>query len=344
MKHVGNKLLHDLENLRQSGKFGTGTLSKKEQTSLITKLNDISSRLDKRLKNPPQQCGRSKCPQKAGLGQDSFVLNVLFSGKKQTVANYYAATMLCASSFVEWCKQSISNGCLPGELLLRASLEFHTYGVLNGDYFTQGGLSNSPLSMFHYRNIEETALFGRPIDAQTGLLLSLFGFRQAFENRCKGMIGYLGADPVLKCHDEVFAEVLSAADGLNDHTTDPHVPIRELAKLADWTNISIHNQIIPPSWTIWKLFNLSRWFFTPPKVEDETRAWNIYGNFSCSVGALQTMRDDFVSRLRLAAQKRPNHTPRKHTLYWKNRENQLELVIEDKDELTKLKDKTVVTI
>ena len=119
MKHVGNKLLHDLEKLRQSGKFGTGTLSKKEQTSLITKLNDISSRLDKRLKNPPQQCGRSKCPQKAGLGQDSFVLNVLFSGKKQTVANYYAATMLCASSFVEWCKQSISNGCLPGELLLR---------------------------------------------------------------------------------------------------------------------------------------------------------------------------------------------------------------------------------
>ena len=344
MKHVGNKLLHDLEKLRQSGKFGTGTLSKKEQTSLITKLNDISSRLDKRLKNPPQQCGRSKCPQKAGLGQDSFVLNVLFSGKKQTVANYYAATMLCASSFVEWCKQSISNGCLPGELLLRASLEFHTYGVLNGDYFTQGGLSNSPLSMFHYRNVEQTALFGCPIDAQTSLLLSLFGFRQAFENRCKRMIGYRGAEPILKYHDGIFADVLGAASGLKDHTTAPHVPIHELAKLADWTNLSIHNQIIPPAWKIWKLFDLSRWFFLPPKFEDETRSWNIYGNYSCSVDALQAMRDDFVSRLQQAVQKHPNHVPHKYTLYWENRANKLELVIEDKDDLAKLQDKIVVNI
>lgn len=344
MKHVGNKLLHDLENLRQSGKFGIGTLSKKEQTSLIAKLNDISSRLDKRLKNPPQQCGRSKCPQKAGLGQDSFVLNVLFSGKKQTVANYYAATMLCASSFVEWCKQSISDGCLPGELLLRASLEFHTYGVLNGDYFTQGGLSNSPLSMFHYRNVEETALFCRPIDAQTSLLLSLFGFRQAFENRCKRMIGYQWAEPILKYHDGVFAEVLNAAGGLKDHTTAPHVSIRELSKLADWTNYSIHNQIIPPAWMIWKLFDLSSWFFLPPKLEDETRSWNIYGNFSCSVDVLQAMRNDFVLRLQQAVQKHPNHVPHKYTLHWENRPNQLELVIEDKDELAKLKDKTVVKI
>lgn len=344
MKHVGNKLLHDLETLRQAGKFGTGALSPEERDGLIAKLDDIASRLDARLQNPPSKYGKMRYPRTRGMSQESFVLNILFSCSNQKEANCYAATMLCALSFVQWCKESILNGCLPGELILRASLEFHTWQVLEGDYFTEGFISNAPLSIFHYRNIEETALFGRPIDAQTGLLLSLFGFRQAFENRCKGMIGYLGADPVLKCHDEVFAEVLSAADGLNDHTTDPHVPIRELAKLADWTNISIHNQIIPPSWTIWKLFNLSRWFFTPPKVEDETRAWNIYGNFSCSVGALQTMRDDFVSRLRLAAQKRPNHTPRKHTLYWKNRENQLELVIEDKDELTKLKDKTVVTI
>ena len=344
MKYVGNKLLHELEGLRQSGKFGIGTLLANEQHSLIVKLDDIAIRLNNRLKNPPKDCGRIKYPLKAGTAQDSFILNVLFSSSKHSPRNSYAATMLCASSFTEWCKQSILEGCLPGELLLRASLEFHTYGVLNGDYFTQGGLSNSPLSMFHYRNVEQTALFGCPIDAQTSLLLSLFGFRQAFENRCKRMIGYQGAEPILKYHDGIFADVLGAASGLKDHTTAPHVPICELAKLADWTNLSIHNQIIPSAWKIWKLFDLSRWFFLPPKFEDETRSWNIYGNFSCSVDVLQAMRDDFVSRLQQAVQKNPNHAPRKYTLHWENHANQLELVIEDKDELAKLKDKTVVKI
>ena len=344
MKHVGNKLLHELENLRQSGKFGIGTLSAEEQNSLIAKLDDIALRLNNRLKNPPTKCGRMQYPQKPGRCQDSFVLNVLFSDSGQTVANCYAATMLCASSFVEWCKERISGGHLPGELLLRASLEFHTWKVLVDDYFTEGFISNTPLSMFHYRNVEETALFGGPIDAQTSLLLSLFGFRQAFENRCKRMIGYQGADPVLKYHDGIFADVLGAACGLKDHTTVPHIPIRELAKLADWTNLSIHNQIIPPAWMIWKLFDLSRWFFLPPKLEDETRSWNIHGNFSCLVDALQTMRDDFVSRLQQAVQKHPNHVPHKYTLYWENRANQLELVIEDKDDLAKLQDKIVVNI
>lgn len=344
MKHVGNKLLHDLENLRQSGKFGIGTLSEDERDGLIAKLDDIALRLDNRLKNPPPKCGRMQYPRKPGRCQDSFVLNVLFSDSDQTVANRYAATMLCASSFVDWCKQSISKGGLPGELLLRATLEFHTLKVLEGDYFTEGFISNVPLSMFHYRSVEKTALFGRPINAQTSLLLSLFGFRQAFENRCKRMIGYQWAEPILKYHDGVFAEVLNAADGLKDHTTAPHVSIRELAKLADWTNFSIHNQIIPPAWMIWKLFDLSRWFFLPPKFEDETRSWNIYGNYSCSVDALQAMRDDFVSRLQQTVQKHPNHAPHRYTLYWENRANQLELVIEDKDELAKLKDKTVVKI
>ena len=283
-------------------------------------------------------------PRKAGYPQDAFILNVLFTNSDQTVGNRYAATMLCALSFVEWCKKSVLDGNLPGELLLRFAIECHVFKILSGDYFTDGYISNTPISMVHYWSIAKTALFGCAIDSQTSLLLSLFGFRQAFENRCKRMIGYLGADPVLKYHDGVFAEVLGGAAGLKDHAKAPHVSIRELAKLADWTNVSIHNQIIPPSWMIWKLFDLSEWFFSPPKMEDESQSWNLYGHFSCSVDDLQKMRDDFVLRIKQAVQQRPSHRPKEYALYWDNSANHLELVIENKQALEKLEVKTIVLI
>ena len=344
MEHVGNALLHNLSSLRQSGKFGAGNLSEKEKSDLISKLDDIESRLRNRLDCPPQKYEQLNYPRKAGKTQDQYILNVLFSASKQKSENLYAATMLCVLSFVTWCKDMISKGVLPGELLLRFSLECHTFGILDGDYFTHGYISNTPISMVHYKNIARTALFGCEIEEQTSLLFAIFGFRQVFENRCKGMIGYLGATPLLKYHDGIFAEVLENASGLKDHIATPHVSILDLAKLADWTNWSIHNQIIPPAWMIWKLFDLSEWFFSPPRTANKSGAWNIFGCYSCSEDDLKTMRDDFVSRIKLSTQRYPDHAPKEYTLYWENRVANLELVITNPNELSKLDDRTTVSI
>lgn len=344
MKNVGNELLHDLVNLRQAGKFGLGKLSANEQTDLISKLDDIALRLDDRLKNPPPQYGKVRYPQKPGNTQDQFILNKLFSAKKQIPANLFSASLLCVLSFVKWCKDEISTGNLPGELLLRFPLECHVFKILEGDFFTQGYISNIPISFCHYQNIAKSALFGSELDGQTSLLLTLFGFRQVFENRCKGMLGYLGANPLLKYPDGIFAKVLGSAKGLKEHVAIPHVSILELSKLADWTNYSIHNQIIPPSWMIWKLFDLSEWFFSPPKMNNQSTSWNIFGGFSCSVDDLKIMRSDFVSRIKEARKRHPNHSPEPFTLYWDNNIAHLELVINDKDELQNLEDKEVVLI
>ena len=344
MEYVGNALLHDLTSLRQSGKFGAGKLSEEEKSDLISKLDDIESRLTNRLACPPQKYGQLKYPHKAGKTQDQYILNVLFSDSRQKCENIYAATMLCVLSFVNWCKGLILNGTLPGELLLRFSLECHMFRVLEGDYFTHGYISNTPISMVHYNNIAKTALFNYEIEDQTSLLLAIFGFRQVFENRCKGMIGYLGSSPLLKYHDGVFAEVLENASGLKDHITTPHISILDLAKLADWTNWSIHNQIIPPAWMIWKLFNLSEWFFSPPRMTDTSKAWSIFGSYSCSTDDLKTMRDDFVSRIKQSTQRYPDHVPKEYTLYWENRATHLELVITNPDELSTLDNQTIVSI
>lgn len=132
---------------------------------------------------------------------------------------------------------------------------------------------------FHFYCCWRVYLLGEEIiDHKTREQLSIFGFRQALENRFKEIIGYCGAQSesdtfaksMLRISHDVMPDAIRVFEKQINWRTEQRITLRQLQKIYSWSNIPIHNMMSTYVWVLWKAYSCCEFIFDRPVIDYDT--------------------------------------------------------------------------
>ena len=134
---------------------------------------------------------------------------------------------------------------------------------------------------FYFYDCWQVYLLGEEIvDSKTREQLSIFGFRQALENRFKEIIGYCGAQSEsdtstfakskLRIKHDVMPDAIRAFEKQINWRSEQQITLKQLKEIYLWSNIPIHNMISTYVWVLWKAYSSCEFMFTRPVIDYDT--------------------------------------------------------------------------